>query len=67
MPSIKSLYFIYYNRLITIILLLSKVILSYSRYAENKLIYTTIVALSSYRPSFYTKYTKLNIRLFYNV
>ena len=50
MPPIRSLafkYFTYYSKLIAIILLLSKIMLSYSRYIEKGLVYIIIVALSS--------------------
>ena len=40
---------------------------SYSYYAEKKLVYIAIAALSGYYPSFYTKCIKLNMQLFYNV
>jgi len=67
MPPIRSLVSNYYNRLVTIILSLSKVIPSYCRYMEKKLVYIAITALSSCQPSFYTKYTRANMRLSYNV
>jgi hypothetical protein len=47
MPSIRSSLSNYYNWLVTTILLLSKVILSYSRYKEKKLVYIIITAPSS--------------------
>jgi hypothetical protein len=40
---------------------------SYSCYAEKKLVYITIAALSSRQPSSYTKYTRANIRLSCNI
>ena len=67
MPSIRSSILGHYNQLVTIILLLSKVILSYSYYMEKKLVYIIIAAPSSRQPSFYTKYTQVNIRSSYNV
>jgi hypothetical protein len=42
-------------------------ILLYSCYLEKGLVYIIITALSSYQPSFYSKYTKLNINLSYNI
>ena len=51
MPPIKSLVskrLTYYFKLITIILLLSKIIPTYSRYTEKGLIYIIIIALFSY-------------------
>jgi len=67
MPSIKFLLSNYCNWLVTTILLLSKVILSCFCCAKKKLVYIIIAALSSYQPTSYTKYIKLNIRLSYNV
>ena len=54
-------------KLMAVILLLSKIMPTYSYYAEKGLVYITIIALSSYQPSSYTKYTKLNMRLSCNV
>ena len=51
MPPIRSSvskYFTYYLKLIAIILLLNKIIFTYSYYTEKGLIYITITALSSY-------------------
>ena len=39
---------------------------TYSRYMLKGLVYIIIIALFSRQLSSYTKYTKLNIRLFYN-
>ena len=61
MPPIRSLLFNYYNWLVTVIPLLGKVMLLYSRYIEKKLVYIAITAPFSRQPSSYTKYTKLNI------
>ena len=38
-----------------------------SCYAKEGLLYITLLAPSGYQPSFYSKYTKLNMRLSYNV
>ena len=54
-------------KLVAVILLLNKIIPTYSRYAEKGLVYITIIALFSRQPFSYTKYTKLNIRFFYNI
>jgi len=51
----------YYIYIISIILLLGKIMPSYSYYVEKKLIYIAITALFSYQPSSYAKYIKLNI------
>ena len=58
---------IYYTTLITLILFINKVMPPYSYYIKKGLVYIIIVALSSYQPSSYTKYTKVNIYLFYNI
>ena len=70
MPPIKSLvfkYFTYYFKLVAIILLLSKIMPTYSCYIEKGLIYIIIAALFSYQPFLYTKYIKLNIYTLYNI
>ena len=70
MPSVKSLAFkrlAYYFKLVAVILLLNKIIFTYSCYAEKGLVYIVIIALFSYQLSFYTKYTKLNIYFFCNM
>ena len=67
MPFIKSSASTYCAKLVAIILSLSEIMSSYSYCKEKKLVYVTIIALSSYQPSFCVKYTKLNMRLFYNI
>ena len=70
MPFIKSSvskYTAYYFKLVAIILLLGKIITTYSCYIEKGLVYIIIIAPLSRQPSFYTKYTKLNIRSSYNI
>ena len=67
MPPIRSSLSNCYNRLVTTILSLGIVIPSYSRFLEKKLVYVAIAAPSSCQPSSYTKYTKLNMRSFYNI
>ena len=65
MPSVRSLAFkrlAYYFKLVAVILLLGKIILTYSRYAEKGLVYIIITILFSRQPSSYTKYTKSNMR-----
>ena len=52
---------------VTVILLLNKIMPSYSRYKEKKLVYITIIAPSSRQPSFCVECTKLNMRLSCNV
>ena len=66
MPFIKSLVSkrtTYCFKLVAIILLLSKIMPTYSCYMEKGLIYIIIIAPLSHQPSFYAKYIKLNIRL----
>ena len=51
MPSVRSLiskYFAYYSKLVAVILLLSKIIFTYSCCIEKGLVYIIITALSSY-------------------
>ena len=50
------------TRVVAVILLLSKIILTYSRCVLKGLVYITIIALSSCQSSFYAKCTKSNIR-----
>ena len=40
---------------------------TYSYYIEKELVYIIIITPLGYQPSFYTKYTKLNMRLSYNI
>ena len=61
MPFIRSSAF-KHCALFTISISLDKEIISpYSRYAKKGLVYITITDPFSCQPSFYTKYTKLNI------
>ena len=64
MPSIRSLVFkrtAYYFKLVTVILLLGKIMPTYSYCIEKGLVYIIIIASLGHQPSFYTKCTKLNI------
>ena len=66
MPFIKSLVFkctTYYFKLVAVIFLLGKIMPTYFYYIEKELVYIAIIAPLSYQPSFYTKCTKLNMRL----
>ena len=63
-PSVASMYC---ATLIALILSISEVMPSYFCCIKKGLVYITIVALFSCYPLSYTKYTKLNMRLFYNV
>ena len=67
MPSIRSLAFEHYTYTVAVILLLNKIIPSYSYYKEKKLVYIIIIAFFSHQPSSYIKCTKLNICLSCNV
>ena len=67
MPSVRSLVSKRRTRVVAVILLLSKIMPTYSRYILKGLVYIAIAALSSRQPFFYTKCTKLNIRLSYNI
>ena len=57
----------YYFKLITIILSLNKIMPTCFRYIEKGLVYIAIIAPLGRQPSFYTKYTKLNMRSSYNI
>ena len=65
--SLASKYSAYYFKLVAIIFSLSEIIPTYSCYIEKGLVYIIIIALSSYQPSSYTKYIKLNIYSSYNI
>ena len=67
MPPIRSLVSERCAYTVAVILLLGKIMPSYSCYEEKKLVYIIIIAPSGYQPSFYIKCTKLNIYLFYNI
>ena len=49
--------------IVAVILLLSKIMPTYSRYVLKRLVYIAIIAFLGRQPSFYTKCTKLNICL----
>ena len=61
MPPIRSSASKRYTRVVSTILLLSKIIPSYSRCSKKKLVYIIIASPSSRQPSSYTKYIKANI------
>ena len=67
MPFIRSLASIYYILLTISISLNGEIMSPYSYYTKKGLVYITIIALSSYQPSFYFKYTKANTYSLYNV
>ena len=57
----------YCFKLVAVILLLSKIIPTYSYCVEKGLVYIIIIASLGRQPFFYTKCTKLNICLSYNI
>ena len=63
MPFVRSLVSKHYACVIAVILLLSEIIFTYSCCVLKGLVYIVIIAPLGYQPSFYTKYTKLNMRL----
>ena len=67
MPFIKSSASERRTYTVAVILLLGKIMPSYSYYKEKKLVYIIIVAPFSHQPSLYIEYTKLNIYLSYNI
>ena len=70
MPLIRSLAFkrlTYHFKLIAVILLLNKIMPTYSHYMEKGLIYIAIIILSSYQPFSYIECIKSNICSSYNI
>ena len=70
MPSVRSLVskrVAYCFKLVAVILLLSKIMPTYSYYAEKGLVYIAIIASLDCQPFFYTKYTKSNMRSSCNI
>ena len=67
MPPIRSSASKRYAHVVAIILLLSEIMPTYSRYVLKGLVYIAIMAPSGRQPSSYTKCTKLNIRSSYDV
>ena len=67
MPPIRSLVSKHCAHVISVILSLGKIMPTYSRYAEKKLVYIIITAPFSYQPFSYLKCTKLNMYLSCNV
>ena len=53
--------------IVTVILLLSKIMPTYSRCMLKGLVYIAIIAFLSRQPSSYIKYTKLNMRSSCNI
>ena len=70
MPFIRSSVFkrtAYYFKLVAVILSLGEIMPTYFYYTEKRLVCVKIIALLGRQPSFYIKYTKLNMRLSYNI
>ena len=55
------------THVVAVILLLSKIMPTYSRCVLKGLVYIIIIAFLGRQPSSYTKCIKLNIRLSYNI
>ena len=67
MPSVRFLASEHRAYVVTVILLFGKIMPTCSCYVLKGLVYIIIIALLGRQPSFYTKYTKLNICLFCDV
>ena len=67
MPAIRSLVSKYCALLISSIIFNSEIMSPCSCYIKKGLVYIAIADLSNYQPSFYSKYTKLNTCVLYNV
>ena len=67
MPSIRSSASKRRAYIIAVILLLSKIMPTYSRCVLKGLVYIIIIAFLGRQPSFYAKYIKLNIRSSCNI
>ena len=67
MPFIRSLVSKRCIYIVTVILLLSEIMPTYSRYVLKGLVYIIIIALLGRQPFSYIKYTKLNMCLSCNV
>ena len=67
MPYIKSLVSKRRTYVVAIILLLSKIMPTYSYYVLKGLVYIIIIAPLGHQPFSYTKYIKLNMCLSYDI
>ena len=67
MPFVRFLVFKRHICIIAVILLLSKIMPTYSCYMLKELVCVVIIAPLGRQPSFYTKCTKLNIRSSCNI
>ena len=66
-PPIRSLASKQRTHVVAVILLLGEIMPTYFYYVLKGLVYITIIALLGRQPSSYIKYTKLNMRLSYNI
>ena len=67
MPFIRSSALKCRTCVVAVILSLSEIMLTYSRCVLKGLVYIIIIAPLGCQPSSYAKYTKLNMRLSYNI
>ena len=67
MPLIRSLVSKRCTRVVAVILLLGKIMPTCSCCVLKGLVYVIIIAPLGRQPSFYAKYTKLNMRLSYDI
>ena len=67
MPFIRSLALGRRTCVIAVVLLFSEIMPTYSYCVLKGLVCIIIIAPLGRQPSFYTKYTKLNMRLSYNI
>ena len=67
MPPIRSLASKCHAYTVAVILSFSEIMPSCSHCKEKKLVYIIIIAPSGRQPSFYIKYTKLNMHLSCNI
>ena len=67
MPLIRSLVSKRCAYIVAVIFLLSKIMPTYSYCVLKGLVYIAIIASLGRQPSFYTKYTKLNMRSSCNI
>ena len=70
MPPVRSSAFkhlAHRSKLMAVILLLSEIMPTYSRYTEKGLVCVAIIALSSQQPSFCSECTQSNMHSSYNI
>ena len=67
MPPIRSIASKYCACVVAVILLLSEIMPTCSRYAEKGLVCIAIANFSARQPSSCSKYTKLNTYILYNI